>query len=229
METALDSRRGASAPARARRRVVRPFLVALLAVTVITAACDPLVALDRKERLNLDVNLSELPVPPTVPNDGVCTAPTGCVSADWGGIGSPGFMWDPTEVLVGVTYAGAPPSGPSNVYTGPQVIVVKTDGSQFPDGNGWTCLTCGVPAANQVGVLADQLVYIPPRAVPGDKKIMLARSPLHARGHAHLSDLLGSRAARHRRPAGQRARVAPQPRWRAPGVEHAPLQRQHGV
>lgn len=49
-------------------------------------------------------------MPPTAPQDGVRTHPTGCVSADWGGLGFPGSTRDAKFVFPGITYAGAPAS-----------------------------------------------------------------------------------------------------------------------
>jgi len=40
----------------------------------------------------------------------------------------------------------------ASVYDGGQLILVKTDGATFPNGDPWKCITCGVPAANKVGI-----------------------------------------------------------------------------
>jgi hypothetical protein len=57
-------------------------------------------------------------------------------------------MWDGRHVLVTIDFAGAPAG---SIYTGSQTIVISTDGTAFPDGDRWKCVTCGVPAANEAG------------------------------------------------------------------------------
>ena len=120
--------------------------------------------------------ISELPVPPTVPADGVCTNPSGCVSGSWGALGSPGFYWDSHYVLLGVTYAGAPSTGPASIYSGPQVVLEKTDGTTFPNGDAWKCLTCGVSVGSDV--VTGDYTYPPPHALPGDRKVLVGNGIL---------------------------------------------------
>ncbi|MQY27701.1 TolB-like translocation protein [Nocardia aurantia] len=114
------------------------------------------------------VTVTELPVPPTAPTAaaGSCTAQvnphrTGCVDPGWGAIGSPGTYWGTGRAtLLGVTFAGAPAApDPASVYQGPQVLLVRTDGTLFPNGDPWKCLTCGVPAANRLGVTDTAFTY----------------------------------------------------------------------
>ncbi|KAL5335738.1 hypothetical protein BJX70DRAFT_401293 [Aspergillus crustosus] len=51
-----------------------------------------------------------------------------------------------------VTFVGVPEApDPASIYTGEQVILVKTDNSTFPNGDPWKCITCGIPAANTLG------------------------------------------------------------------------------
>ncbi len=161
-----------------------PRLAVPVAVMALAALCVlPLqvtsasaVAIDPGHRLHVPVSISELPVPPTVPADGVCTNPTGCVSANWGALGSPGFFWDSHSVLLGVTFAGAPSTGPASIYSGPQVLLVKTDGSTFPNRDPWKCLTCG--AAVGAGVVTSDFTYPPPHALPGDKQVLVGNGIL---------------------------------------------------
>jgi hypothetical protein len=42
------------------------------------------------------------------------------------------------------------------VYRGEQLIVIKIDGSKFPNGDGWKCVTCDMPAANAVGISSER-------------------------------------------------------------------------
>ncbi|MDX5564564.1 hypothetical protein PYK79_16080 [Streptomyces sp. ID05-04B] len=100
------------------------------------------------------IAVRELPVPPTAPpgDAGACTSATGCVSAVTAG----GFLPDGRTVTASFTYAGAPTApDPRSMYRGNQLALIRTDGSTFPDGKPWKCVTCGVPAANQAGASGD--------------------------------------------------------------------------
>ncbi|WP_306320129.1 MULTISPECIES: hypothetical protein [unclassified Streptomyces] len=106
------------------------------------------------------IKVEELPLPPTAPSDakGSCTSDvnprrTGCIDADWDALQGGGFTRDQRQVAARVTFAGAPAApDPASVYTGSQLILVRTDGSTFPGGDSWKCLTCGMPDANRQGV-----------------------------------------------------------------------------
>ncbi len=111
-------------------------------------------AVDPSMQLRQKVSLAQLPVPPTAPSaePGSCTTEvnprgTGCTDPGWGALGSIGTYWpDSNLTLVGVRFAGAPAEGPAAAFTGPQVLLVRTDGTTFPNGDGYKCLTCGQPA-----------------------------------------------------------------------------------
>ena len=63
------------------------------------------------------------------------------------------FTPEGDQVYVSVHFAGAPPGpDPASIYTGGQLILVRADGTTFPNGDGWRCVTCGVPAANKIGI-----------------------------------------------------------------------------
>jgi hypothetical protein len=65
---------------------------------------------------------------------------------------------------------GAPlPPDSASAYDGGHIIVVKTDGTKFPNGDAWRCLTCGVPADHRVGVGPDQSY---PQAFLDGKRIL---------------------------------------------------------
>ena len=120
------------------------------------------------------VSVSRLPLPPTAPittaptatsggpgtSPGTCTAAinparTGCLNPGLNGViqdGTRTFTWDGSSVFVGVTFAGAPPApDPASIYSGPQLLLVKTDGTTFGNGDRWKCLTCnGVPVTGTI-------------------------------------------------------------------------------
>lgn len=110
------------------------------------------------------IKVKRLPLPPTAPSDeaGSCRRSvnprgTGCVSAGWGGgMRTGGFLPDGRVVTANVTFAGAPAApDPASVYSGSQLIAVRTDGKTFPNGDAWKCLTCGVPPENRQGMNPD--------------------------------------------------------------------------
>ncbi|KAG6362194.1 hypothetical protein INS49_010424, partial [Diaporthe citri] len=47
----------------------------------------------------------------------------------------------------------------ASIYPGVQFILVKADGTSFPNGDAWKCITCGVPEANRAGVTGDLASY----------------------------------------------------------------------
>jgi hypothetical protein len=97
------------------------------------------------------ISVQELPLPPVIPTPaaaGSCTNPTGCVGKSVG-LGSGGFMPDGTEVLATLNFVGAPTGG---IYSGSQLVMIKTDGTTFSNGSSWKCITCGIPAANKQSI-----------------------------------------------------------------------------
>ena len=94
------------------------------------------------------VVVEELALPPTAPSTaaGSCTNKTGCIDpSDYGISEGPGYMWDGHYVLLPITFAGAAAApDPRSIYSGDQVIAIRTDGSKFKNGDAWKCITCGV-------------------------------------------------------------------------------------
>ncbi|KAF9873751.1 hypothetical protein CkaCkLH20_08861 [Colletotrichum karsti] len=105
------------------------------------------------------ITVTELPLPPVTPDTGVggCTEAinphrTGCIGASNGLQQSGDFLPDDLHVVAAVNFTGAPAApDAASIYTGPQLIIVKVDGTTFPNGDAWKCITCGVPAENAVG------------------------------------------------------------------------------
>jgi len=135
------------------------------------------------------VTISRLPLPPTAPSHdaGACSVTvnphaTGCLDAsDAGIIEGPSYLWDGHHVLLPVTFAGAPAApAPANIYSGPQVIAIATDGTTFPDGDSWKCITCGVPAGNKLGVTP---TVDHPQAFRDDKRAVIGTNILDCGTH----------------------------------------------
>lgn len=98
------------------------------------------------------IKLQTLPLPPAIADDagpGDCNSTvnpkgTGCTGKTLH-LGSGSFLPDGKHVLVQVTFVGAPAApDKASIYTGTQLIAVKTDGTKFPNGDPWKCLSCGV-------------------------------------------------------------------------------------
>jgi hypothetical protein len=121
----------------------RKVLAGMLWV-ITTPICFAVAQVTRVER----VVVEELALPPTAPSTAVgsCTNKTGCIDpSDYGIAEGPGYMWDGHDVLLPITFAGAPAApDPRSIYSGDQVIAIKTDGTRFKNGDGWKCITCGV-------------------------------------------------------------------------------------
>ncbi|MEU5755925.1 hypothetical protein [Streptomyces sp. NPDC047829] len=101
----------------------------------------------RPERIAVE----RLPLPPTSPSrdEGACTKAvnplgTGCMGSDWNAVQGGGFTTDGRHVMALVQFTGAPAApDPASVYQGRQLILIRVDGSTFPNGDPWKCVTCG--------------------------------------------------------------------------------------
>ncbi|KAH9210461.1 hypothetical protein DL95DRAFT_448830 [Leptodontidium sp. 2 PMI_412] len=113
------------------------------------------------------ISLVTLPLPPIAPSDavGACTSSinphgTGCLiqNGSWASgtsFQAGNFLPDGHHIVALVNYTGAPAApAPASIYSGPQIIILKTDGTTFKNGDSWKCITCGVPAQNKVGMSA---------------------------------------------------------------------------
>ncbi|KAL0262313.1 hypothetical protein SLS55_003756 [Diplodia seriata] len=136
------------------------------------------------------ISVTELPLPPVTPStdEASCTPDinprrTGCIGKTTG-LQSGSFLPDGNHVTATVTFVGAPAAPDSaSIYNGSQIILVKADGSTFPNGDAWKCITCGVPEENTVG-RSDTTDY--PQTFR-DGKRMLAGSNIIDCGDNHLN------------------------------------------
>ncbi|KAF7557004.1 hypothetical protein G7Z17_g1005 [Cylindrodendrum hubeiense] len=122
------------------------------------------------------ITISELPLPPVTQDEteGGCTAKinprrTGCIG-QMPVLQSGGFLPDGRHVMATLNFTGAPAADdPASVYSGQQVIIVKTDGTTFPNGDSWKCLTCAVS-------ISDTVDYASPQAFADGKRILAGSS-----------------------------------------------------
>jgi hypothetical protein len=122
------------------------------------------------------VNVVELPLPPVAPVDepGACTRTlnphgTGCIGKA-AELRNGNFLPDNKHIVATVTFVGAPEApDPASIYTGVQLIVIKTDGRKFPNGDAWKCITCGIPEAKRNGTTS-LLEY--PQAFKDGKRVL---------------------------------------------------------
>lgn len=99
------------------------------------------------------IDVIQLPLPPVIPVgvENVCTTTinpsgTGCIGLD-SNLNGGSFLPDGNHVVASINFTG----GPNTIYTGTQLILVKTDGTTFPNGDSWKCVTCGAPANQTQG------------------------------------------------------------------------------
>ena len=108
--------------------------------------------------------------------------PAGCVRTppvafrQLGSSRFPRFLLGSALRPAGLTYAGAPATGPASVYNGTQVALEKTDGTVFPDGQ--RVEVHHLRSHPSASVLSKYFNYPPPRALPGDKQILVGNGIL---------------------------------------------------
>ncbi|CAK7200765.1 hypothetical protein SEUCBS139899_003464 [Sporothrix eucalyptigena] len=141
------------------------------------------------------VSITELPLPPIVSNNntGACSTKinprrTGCLANGvFNTFQSGDFLPDGKHVLAQVIFAGAPAApDPASIYSGMHVILVKTDGTKFPNGDPWKCVTCGVPAENAVGIDNSQYDY--PQAFRDGSRLLIGKNVLDCGPHQVASE-----------------------------------------
>lgn len=102
------------------------------------------------------IEVVELPLPPVAPGreHGSCSRAinprgTGCIARDLAKqkFQSGDFTPDGQHIIVNAEFVGAPfDPDPRSIYEGEQLILIKTDGTNFSNGDSWKCLSCGVRA-----------------------------------------------------------------------------------
>ncbi|KAI0142622.1 saponin hydrolase precursor [Xylariaceae sp. FL1272] len=135
------------------------------------------------------VEVTELAIPPSLWStaEGACSlevnpSGTGCIYPNTLESGS--FTPDGLHVVATANFTGAPAApDSSSIYTGIQLFLLKADGTVFPNGDAWKCITCGVPAENRVGV-TDLAGY--PQTFRDGKRVLTGANVVSC-GDDHLS------------------------------------------
>ncbi|KAI7977034.1 hypothetical protein EIK77_002544 [Talaromyces pinophilus] len=98
------------------------------------------------------ISVVELPLPPVAPSNaqGSCQNPTGCIGQTEE-LRNGNFLPDNNHIIATVNFTGAPAGG---IYSGQQLIIVRTNGTVFANGDARKCITCGVPASQKMGISA---------------------------------------------------------------------------
>ena len=126
------------------------------------------------------IEVVELPLPPVAPSDslGACTPKinphlTGCIDRT-SEQRSGNFLPDNNHIVATVNFTGAPAHpDPASIFNGPQLIIIRTNDTTFPNGDPWKCITCGVPASNKKGSTA-QANY--PQAFKDGKRVLVGNN-----------------------------------------------------
>lgn len=138
------------------------------------------------------ISITELPLPPVAPSNstGACTkeinpSGTGCLANGvFNSFQSGDFLPDGKHALAQVIFAAPAAPAPESIYSGMQVIIIKTDGTKFPSGAPWKCVTCGVPTNNSVGIDNSQYDY--PQAFRDGSRLLIGHNILDC-GSAKLT------------------------------------------
>ena len=112
------------------------------------------------------ITITRLPLPPRPDANGVCQHATGCITDGQAG----GFLRDNRTLSMMAVYSGSPAG---SIYAGPQIILLKADGTTFENGESWKCITCGVPESQRVG-MSDISGEPYPQPFPDGKRILAA-------------------------------------------------------
>ncbi|KAH8665159.1 hypothetical protein BGZ60DRAFT_529502 [Tricladium varicosporioides] len=104
------------------------------------------------------ITVTELALPPVAPDNSTSSCSmninphgTGCIGKVTG-LGSGNFLPDNKHIVASIVFIGAPAApDPRSIFSGLQLIIIKTDNTTFPNGDPWKCITCGMPAENQIG------------------------------------------------------------------------------
>jgi hypothetical protein len=124
------------------------------------------------------IDVTSLPLPPTAPSAevGSCTRTvnprgTGCIAGHWNALMAGAYTVDGRHITATVEFAGAPAApDPASAHQGRHLILIKTDGRTFPNGDAWKCLTCKVPEESRQGISAERDY---PQPFPDGRRVLV--------------------------------------------------------
>ncbi|KAM0711774.1 hypothetical protein Q7P35_001143 [Cladosporium inversicolor] len=123
------------------------------------------------------IDITSIPLPPVVSSQepGACSYAvnshgTGCIGQATG-LQAGNFLPDGNHILATVKFVGAPAvPDPRSAFHGQHLIILKADGTLFPTGDSWKCLTCGVPDKQKFG--QGELDHQYPQAFSDGKRVL---------------------------------------------------------
>ena len=129
------------------------------------------------------IEITSIPLPPVIGSEGpgacsyaVNSHGTGCIGQATG-LQAGNFLPDGNHILATVKFVGAPPAPDSrSVFDGQHLIILKADGTHFPNGDTWKCLTCGIPDHQKFG--QGELDHQYPQAFSDGKRVLTGSSIL---------------------------------------------------
>ena len=138
------------------------------------------------------VSISSLPLPPVLPNNSTdgCTLSmnprgTGCTAVA-SGLQVGNFLSDGHHIVATIAFTNPRnDSALTSIYTGNQVIVVKADGSTFPNGDSWKCITCGARDYSDTAVSKD---YAYPQAFRDGTRVLAGAHIIDCGGRELIDD-----------------------------------------
>ena len=130
---------------------------------------------------NEPIEISSIPLPPVVSSQepGACSFTvnshgTGCIGQSTG-LQAGNFLPDGNHILATVKFVGAPAApDPRSVFDGQHLLILKADGTLFPNGETWKCLTCGVPGNQKFA--QGELDHQYPQAFSDGKRVLTGSS-----------------------------------------------------
>ncbi|KAJ5737244.1 uncharacterized protein N7483_002369 [Penicillium malachiteum] len=125
------------------------------------------------------IEITDLPLPPVTHNEteGGCTREinprgTGCIGVKSSDLLSGSFLPDGDHITASVVFKGAPAlPNSASAFNGLHLIIVRANGTTFPNGDPWKCITCGVPKNQQYG-LTSTMNYEYPQAFNDGTRIL---------------------------------------------------------
>ncbi|RSH95589.1 hypothetical protein EHS25_000681 [Saitozyma podzolica] len=134
------------------------------------------------------IKVVELGLPPVSPSNavGACSSSinphrSGCIDQT-SQTNSGNFLPDGNHIVATLNFVGAPAApDPASIYSGLHLVIIRTNGTTFKNGDSWKCITCGVPASQMNGTTA---LDVYPQAFRDGHRVLVGNNIVD--GHAAL-------------------------------------------